>query len=318
METIQIRLIDGNQRIETLDRKAAELYLSAKEQVDLLDEIVISPFEQALKRETGYGKENPPAQKEASRISAGKYAFNIESTPSSSTAYAGIISRMNVFLEDIANCNGNGIKRAGVRTLEDTPYIQLSEINEKLDDLFRENTTETVSQKVKDKDKKETLVEMLQTLELYFRQGYETLNTDNAHTYIVAKNQKKKIKSAVIEPFESLVKESTGLSKENPPAQTEVLRQVIGNILCQTASIPYEEISYGEVFKGFSAYLTDLSSEAERSQRPELRRFNSDDYVSINALQQKISKLTRENTKQGLRQSTDYLRLPKDEKLVVF
>ena len=124
---------------ETLDDQTAKTYVQAKAFVTWTDKNVITPTEDAIKKETGYSKENIPTETTETFLPFGAYIARIISSRVEKTDYTKIVKTVIAELEKVKSEDpemskkyhavGFTAKSAGLK------YIRLKALNDRLTTL---------------------------------------------------------------------------------------------------------------------------------------------------------------------------------------
>ncbi len=320
---MELKIIDANQNYNKITRANMETYLSASAQVDMLKSMIIGPFEKALKEDTSYNNENIPKAKIALEKRIGNHNFKFDIKPSTNPKYGEVYDEMNQYLSELGRGNSEGRRRDGVRTTEEGTYILLDDVIDNLNTSIDNNTEPSVEIKIKTSNGKDSQQLTRTVLELDYTRDYSIVKGEgaghNARNYIEAKKIVKNVESVITKPFDAAVKEQTGFSKENIPADVEYSKNSVGNVLCYVVSSPSDSVKYAKVMDGFINHIEVLSEETtkQKSAMPELKRLDGRAYVNLANLTETLDALKDNNTTETLRQNVKYLRKPKDDKIIV-
>lgn len=318
MRQIQMQIIGWNALCDKLTDENIELYLSASAQVELLEKVVVGPFESALKDMTGYGKDKMPDGKEIVERRAGNHVIKVEVKPSTSVSYSTVYEAMVNFLNGLKEGVETGRKRHGVRVVENGAYTLLDDVVDKLGDEIRYNTSKGVSQKILTSAGKDSIETSLRTAYVDVTDDFSEVKGPNATIYIEAKKQIDGINKGIIKPFERAIKGTIGFSKENLPDGVKYTKLVIGDVLVYCVSSKADSVRYASIVEGLNVYIGGLAAELDNPKcvSPEVRRFDGNGYISIDAVLGKAKEFKEGFTEPTLRQSISYLRLPRPDKVI--
>lgn len=229
-----------------LNQESAVNYFRAKFTVlPLLKDLVISPFEALLKEYTCYNDNNLPEQPETKELTLGEITFAISSEkrikrPGLLEVYEGLCS----YLQHLQDGHSKGIKRKGVRTINNQPYVLLDDVIGKLDELKSGVEVDEIKQSVKNDWKGEyngPLVVPIST-------RVQLVEAD-ALLYVRAEALENKIRSETSLAFEHALKVQTGYDKSNVPEKIEIKWVQMGTHLFRVKTIPEQTVSYANIIK---------------------------------------------------------------------
>jgi len=321
METeTRFKVITPDRDYSKINRENMETYLSAAAQLEMLSTMVITPFETALKTETGYSKENIPAEVKTLDKRIGNHMFYFTVTPTSSPSYAAVFDEVSTYIEGLKQGSEEERRRDGVRTSEEGVFVRLDDLVARYNDSVDANTEKGVKIEIRTSKGKKSKELTEAVLELDYARDFSETTAANARDYLEAKKIYDAVKGVVVDPFEKAVKEQPGRTKDNV-ADDEICydKFTVGNVLCHIVSSRAESVKYGKILDGFRAYLEGIAamSEEQRSSTPELRRFDGKAYVSLDSAAGTLAGLKSANTSPTLRQNVHYLRKPKEDRIIV-
>ncbi|MFH1439225.1 MAG: hypothetical protein ABIG89_01565 [Candidatus Woesearchaeota archaeon] len=322
-----------------LDERSVEAYYAATagSMRSLLKTAVIDPFEELLKKDSGYDNDNRPDAKVEHELKLGDIIFKITTEPRmKKPGYKEVIDGFKDFLDKVKGYRelflefdevdaqtGQVTKRTrlgnmeGIVTIDGEPYISLDLVLGEVDKLKESVLVPEVKQTIG----YEPEIEYRGALVIPVRQAI-VLNETGALTYARANSYDNFLAKQVVSPFEKRVKAESGYSTKNLPEETAQYWFQIGeNHKFCVQSIPTENPDY----KGILDILTLDKAMKTKHKRGELIRIRdnidvSDElreaykpvqhpvagtvktYISLNGLSQQFDKHFQENTKPGLRQ----------------
>jgi hypothetical protein len=300
------------------------IYLSASAQVEMLEAMIIKPFEEQLKKDTGYSEQKIPKEKKSEQRRIGNHMFYIDIKPTQTQKYAEVYNAMERYIQGLEQCVAHGRRREGLRTANgEESYMLLEDVVDHLHQSIADNTKPNVEIKIKTSKGKEDKEVTKAVLQLDYTRDYSKTEgkgaADNARDYIEAKKIASSIDAIITKPFEKAVKDATGFSKDSIPSVVVYTKNPVGNVLCYGVSSPADNVSYGKIVNTIIGYVDSMSEEAgkEKSSVPELKHFDGKAFVSVAALNKKLEESKKDNTATTIRQTINYLRRPKDDKIII-
>ena len=198
-------------------------------------------------------------------------------------------------------------RREGVRNIDQKPYVLLEELVDIFNQSVENNTKNVVSKKIKAKTEVEASDKFF---DLSLTRDYGTLTDSNARTYLECKTQSDRLKKSISSPFTAAVKKRIGFDKTNLPDEVTYSKIPLGNTLIYAVSSKADNISYANIVDDIITYVenTDIMRTVESRLFMNLEDFNKSSESS-----------KQNNTKDSLRPTISYLRLPKaDNNLIEY
>jgi len=194
----------------------------------------------------------------------------------------------------------------------------LTELQDKVDGLIKEYTNPRVTPRFDyTKMRDDSLEKMLQIVEVE-PENCGKFTEANAKLCRIAKEQLKRIRKNVVDPFKKALKEETGYNAGNIPEETIVEVFEVGKYRFKVISAPREEISYGEVIKQVQAMLEIAQKQADagKAEVPGLKIRDGQGFIEINYLNQRYEKLMKDNRKTILEQEVKTMPIPEYDKVI--
>tara|TARA_Y100000310_G_scaffold162368_1_gene162351 strand:+ start:432 stop:1388 length:957 start_codon:yes stop_codon:yes gene_type:complete len=236
--TIEVKLPEP---FNGLDEESANSYFKAKNNSKLLKDLVITPFQELLKSNTGYSKENLPQKTEIDVVELGDYVFNVISERKAKRPQLKTIYN-NVIEHDFESSTINGI-----------PYVKVSDVLKKiqssLDTIFLEEIKQTIKHE-KSNDNPKLFVPLYQEM---------LLNESSANLYVHSDSLIKKM-AEIIKPFEGTLNAQTDYNKDNIPDEMKKRLVPVGNShLFELSIIPEQTIKYAGIFNALTKETKKLT-----------------------------------------------------------
>ena len=317
------KIVSSGNSYHTINPANMETYLSAAAQVELLETMVIGPFEDQLKKDTGFGKNKIPKKRESIERRIGNHMFYIDIKPTTKPKYGEVFNAMTAYIDGLKQGRLEGRKRDGVRTIDGGSYVSLDDLMANLDIFVGESMQPSAEFSIRTSKGKRSKDITQSVLQLDYSRDYGRTEGQgaaaNARDYIEAKKIVNDVTSVITKPFEASVRNATGFGKDNIPSEVIYTKTPVGNVLCYCVNSPAENISYGKVMADFKKYLAEIAEETKnpRSAMVELRRAEGKDYVNLSILHLMLNQMKESNTATTIRQNISYLRRPKDDKIIV-
>ncbi|MBS3116966.1 hypothetical protein J4421_05210 [Candidatus Woesearchaeota archaeon] len=303
LEQITVKL---SRPFDGLNQASADAFYQATLSViPLLRDQIISPFEKLLKENTGFSNENLPADVVMMERTYGPVDFGIESQGREKRpSYATVVDGLNAFLEHVQDDHGRGIKRRGLRTFDDKPYVEIDAVVEQVEELrqgvSQQELKQTITYKANVDDLAVIAVPLVQRV---------ALTESDAVRYVQSRQLEKRIKEGTVEPFTQALREQTGYKKGNVPAEMVNHWVQVGSHLISVQIIPEETVKYAEMLKALMGEGTRrtlpgefLRIQGERQEIPseyDVREKEGRRYVSVSGTIQRLQELKREHTKKS-------------------
>ena len=313
---LRVAVVAEDADCDELTEENAKLFYTASQYAKPVYDMVASEFEDALKKEAGLEKKLRKTK--TIEMKKGDITFKIKATPSTSTTYQSVCQRFSDYLEDLRDAAAAGVRRAGIRTFDEDTYVGLAEAETKFEQLMEENTSPRITPKVSySKMKDKSLDKMITAVEVDPENCGE-FTGENAKLYRVAKEQAKRIKKQVTDPFKKALKAETGYDNNNVPEETVYELYEIGDYVFQVISAPRDNASYGEVAKG----IKDIFNQAVvgvgigRSSEDWLKVRDEQGFLNIGYMISRYEKLLKDNTKTIVEQKITVMPKPEYDSVV--
>lgn len=292
-----------------LDEKGAENYYKAMHRRSFVKKEVIKPFEDELRAYTGLSDENIPNSENTVSCRLGDVEFSMVCTPTEKRpSYKDVFLNLRTYLDEIKTGYQDGIRRKGVITIKEEPYVSLlnviSRIAEKQEEVKRKGVKISIERtKIPELEKSSILAVPL---------GSMDLTEKGARLYLKADMLEKNYKS-VIKGFENSLVELTGYSNKNVPEETEHMWESLGGHLFHVKSIPYSSTSYGKIMKNLvregktakttgDLVLIENRADDHRLEKYSVRVRDSVPFVSVNGMFDRMDEIMEKETKLKVRQ----------------
>ena len=307
IKSLRVALVPEDVECSELTKRNAELFYTADRYGLPILKGVVEEFETALKEELGFNGKTPKKARERT-LKRGGIEFVVKQTPTSNPSYQQIGQRIGQYLTDIQGLNEEGMRRQGVRTIDDQLYLLLDDLLAKVEELQEEfanqgsRTNITHSKMRKEAD----LTKMLD-----LEPGtFGTVTGENAKVYRIAKEQVKLLGKQVVGPFKAALKSETGYSADNVPEETHYDMFEVGSYIFMVVSAPREEVKYGKAAKGIIAMLEEPPEGFARSRDGNL-------YVPVSTLVSTYDQLVADNTRTIVQQDIKVMPEPKYDKVLI-
>lgn len=132
-ETLQLK----ESGYENLNYENARTYLIVKQQMELLNEYIIQPFEKAAKAQLGFEKGKIPHETKTLGKRLGVLTLNLMTVPKTSPKYEKMVSRIKTYLSKIGekDLDEELTKENMVKIEDKIPHISLPFLKEKIKDV---------------------------------------------------------------------------------------------------------------------------------------------------------------------------------------
>jgi hypothetical protein len=311
---LKVGIIPEEKVCKELTEENAQLFYTAEKFSQPVYDLFMSRFEEAVKKEAGLDKESLEEKTER-KVKRGDITFTVKATPSKSTSYQNICSRLETYLADLIHAKEQGIQREGVRTFDGKTYLAIDELTAKVNTLIDTYTNPTISAKIdytklKDKSLENMLNAVGKTVDIDTEDIKFT--EANAKLYRIVDIQDKRLKDNVVKPFQDALKKATGLSKENPPESTITDFFEVGKYAFSITTAPKETVKYGGIVNGISALLEEAAEAAEdtRSEMEGVKIKDNKGYIELNLVFGTYQTLVKENTGSTVEQKIQIMPLP--------
>ena len=295
-----------------LDERGAENYYKALSRKGLA-ETVTKSFECRLKDCTGFSDEHLPESDTEIEYNLGDISFRMLCSPTRKRpSYEAVFSDLKNYLEELRTGYENGIRRKGVLSIDGRPYVELSDITDRINMKRGEVTREGVKIGISEKTVPSGLFDDLYkvTIPLDFQDSQ--LTEGAARLYLKAEWLVNGYR-AVINGFEKALIGLTGYGMENIPEETTHFWESFGRHLFHVPVIPYPSTSYGKVMKrlvgeGKTAKTTgDLvlirnNADNSRLSKYAVRIRDGRHFVSLDGIMERITEIRDSETGMKVRQ----------------
>ncbi|MBI4149850.1 hypothetical protein HY488_00440 [Candidatus Woesearchaeota archaeon] len=314
---VEVTTIDMVGEARELTPEAVRQYfLASLRVVPFLQRRVINPIEEALKVLPGFTDEKrPDPSPNEYRHKMGDVTFTVTTKATTKTpSYQEVYDDLNNYLAFLRMEKEDGKQVPCVRTIEDRLYVQLNDVLVHIDAFTDKVIKEGISQSL-GYVAPPRLEENLNTLVVPLR-NYRKLPPGSGAMYVQASLFAERAKELAIVPFERALKEESGYSKLNIPAETEESYIQVGPHLFCVQSIPSNNPDYKGIIDALVLPVPEKRSKKQPGeltlvhmgvddQRVEIyipRQREEEWYVSLLGLQQRIEQLTTLMTKREIRQ----------------
>jgi len=132
-ETLQLK----EAGYETLNYKNSRTYLIVKQQMDLLNEYIIQPFEKAAKAQLGFEKGKIPQETRTLGKKLGVLTLNLMTIPKTSPSYEKMVSQIKAYLSKIGEKSfDEELQKKKVVKIEDKiPYISIPFLKRNINEI---------------------------------------------------------------------------------------------------------------------------------------------------------------------------------------
>jgi hypothetical protein len=310
VRTFDVAILPKDIDCSALTEQNADLFYTAAYYSEPLLKDVVSEFEDALEKEAGLvGK--VLRETKTVEIKKGGITLTVTATPSSKTSYMEVGKAIDQYLTDLETANESGLRRDGVRRIDDRACISIDEVLARMDCLIKENTTPVTNVKIDYTKPREDPAKTVRLLAV--EPGtYGKVTENNAEIYRLAKEQLKLLAGKVTKPFNTALKAETGFSAEHLPTEMTVDSFGVGRYIFMVTSIPKRDVKYGEAAKAFIAHVKQCQENSEG-----VRERDGVEYLVINELVNEYRALVAENTKPIMEQRVGLLPNPKYDRVLV-
>ncbi len=281
-------------------------------QMPFLSNIIIKPFEEGLENLVDSTIE------EMDKLKSKTFRYEIDGVEFKVKCYIKevksspkeVYDDLVYYLKKIRNEYRKGIKRKGIITYQNEPYINvklvLEQINEKSDYIkdryLRKNIV--LDNQLENQEPQAFSAPLV---------NYSTLK-GLAAPYLKARVLYKYDFDKILKPFDDALKKYTGYSKENIPEKTQDVWHHETGISFMILSIPAPSISYLAIInqlakktKKITASTGDLVKILMRAEDENTKKYNTisrgdNKFVSISSLVKNIERIKEENTTKRLSQ----------------
>ena len=307
IKSLGVALVPEDVECSALTKENAQLFYTAERYSVPVLKGVVNEFEDALKAELGFDEKIPKKTREK-KLKRGSIEFKVKQTPTSNPSYQAIGERIGQYLADIQGLNEEGMRREGVRTIEGEAHLLLDDLAAKIEGLEEEfaNKGSRTSISYSEMRKEPDLSRMID-----LEPGtYGEVTGENAKTYRIAKEQLKLLGKNVVNPFKKSLKEATGYSADNVPAETQYDMFGVGDYIFMVVTAPKKDVKYGEAAK----FIINMIDEPEEGF---VRQRDGKEYVPVSKLVETYDRIVKECTKTIVQQDIKVMPEPKYDQVLV-
>jgi hypothetical protein len=140
IKTFDVAILPKDIDCSALTEQNADFFYTAGYYSEPLLKDVVAEFEDALEKEAGLaGKVLTETRKV--EVRKGGITLTLTATPSSKTSYMEVGKAIDQYLTDLQTANEAGIRRWGIRKIDDQACISIDDVLAKMEGLIQENTT---------------------------------------------------------------------------------------------------------------------------------------------------------------------------------
>lgn len=243
------------QRLEGVSEASFFRYINWEEDKKELDKRIIKKFEEGLFGKLGYSDYDRPNEKKEDEIQIGNITFNVTTIPTTKRpSYKEVVEEFERYLNFLNEDKQQKITRKGVRTINQTSYIILDDLENKINKSLEEirEGREGITQSVSDiKGNSETLKLTPETIFIVFNWNYNALTEHNSRIYVCAKNIIKEGNDRVGKFDRLLLEDSLKmLGCEGNPKELVVLSYPYENVTLTHHIQPISTPKYKDVIEG--------------------------------------------------------------------
>lgn len=316
---VTVKYIDP---FKDLDEKNAENYYRSGQRLVLMKKLVINPFEKALKDGTDYSDENIPKKKEITEYKLDDISFRVSSTPSPKRpAVKDVHEYLKFYLKEIENEYQEGVRRRGVVTIDNRPYISVNLVLKKISDKKQEIVEMGVKQEIEDPVIPKKFIDKIdEDLPIPVTRDFSEITKDNGIVYVNAEKRAKYF-SKNISSFEKELKERTGWTVKKRPEETMENFNCLGKHLFKIQTVPTEPVNYNRIITSLAGSKTktgkigkatgDLVRILNETEDPRTKKYNiktreNERFISLESLKNRIEELEEEATEKKIRQTIEH------------
>ena len=235
--------VEKRQPFSGWNEESADNYFRAKNEIELLNKVVIQPFEQKLKQHTNYDSDNLPLEKDLIELNIGDHVFKVLNEtrinkPKTSEVYNNLVKHLQ-FLE---STHSEGINRKGVFTFNEEPYMGLEGVIDKIHNLkelvVKKGLKQSITHEGPDNYGEILMIPFGNSLEL---------NENGSSLYGHSKYLISVMKSETVKPFEDLIKSQTHYNKDNVPEEMIEKPSQLGKHYFILKVIPEKTVKYTDI-----------------------------------------------------------------------
>ena len=302
----------------------AQKYYRADQRISLLKNLVIVPFRDALYKGTGHTDEKRPEEPvTVTYLEGTPHPIKVHVTPTEKRPPTKeVYQDLMFFLDEIERQYKSGIKRPGVLTIDDKSYIQLDLVSSRIAAKKKEVTGVGISREIELPEISDNLLGSVERDVIICLDGrYGRVDHANLLDYTRAARKSDYFKKSVADPFERALKERTGWSKQNVPAESTENFDEVGNHIFRLLTIPSNTIEYnsvietlvgektpsGKIGKSTGDFVRILDGiEDERTAKYETCVRKDKKLVSIQSLRARIAEVVKQQSDRPIRQPIEH------------
>ncbi len=306
-----------------LTEEGAQKFYRADQRAQFLNELVIDPFKESVLKHTFYTDKKQPEKPTTVSLDGVQYPLRVEVTPTEKRPPTkDVFDDLMFFLDEIERQYNSGVKRPGVVTINEKPYIKIDLVSSRVSEKRQEVTGTGIKQEILLPEIPEEVLGDVQagaTVNLDGR--YSRIDDSNLLVYMRSQRLGEHFKTKVINPFEKALKQRTGWSKENLPQESTENFDQVGDHLFRILTIPNETVNYNTVLQGLVGEKTPTGKvgkstgditrilegvEDERTGKYEVSTRGDNKLVSLESLRKRIQRLIEEATDVVIRQPIEH------------
>lgn len=310
INVFRVALLPQDISCSALTEQNADFFYTAEYYSAPILKEIVAEFEDALKKESGLVGKVLKEQKERT-ITRGDLTFTVTATPSTKTSYMEVGRAIDQYLTDLQSASDSGIKREGIRRIDEQPHISIDEVVGKMQQLIAENSNPCTGFSI---DYTKMREDPAKTLKLIAVQPgtFGKVTEENAKAYRLAKEQLKLMAKKVTGAFKDVLKQETGYSVDNLPPEMAVDSFGVGRYIFMVKTIPKTDVEYGKAAKDFIQHLQDCQETSEG-----VKERDGMDYVAIKDLVEEYRALLVNYSKPVIEQRIELLPNPVFDQVLV-
>jgi len=305
--------------ISKFDKESADSYQRSKYYIiPLLENFVIDPFEDGLKKKTGFNDFNPPKEETQTDITIDRIKFTIITSPSTKRPqYALVYDDIKNYVEYLITEQQRLKRIKDITNINNEPFISLNLLIEKIKNSIENAKVgkEGIKQRiVYDEDKIPKDIKDVTGFALNISRITTPDIDGSARIYVMAKKINEEYHEN-IKRFEELIKVRTGYSKENiPDERKEVIITEIPDYLFLVKIIPNVTPSFAKIINNLiyetpTGKITEKTGILIKAQKgvndPIIEEImvekDKKKYVSLPRFSEYLNRIKEENTEKTIR-----------------
>jgi hypothetical protein len=262
LETITLKACG---EFSEINEKSFMNYLKAEKQKYFLNDVVYSPFEEALKKKTGYSDSKIPEKVEKDDFSFGRYNFNVTNKPTTKRPnYSEVYYKLVDYLDELKS-DAKEKEIEGINLIDGVGYcISVNSVLKKIDKWLE--TEKGIEQKIGFEK-----IGYENKLVIPINLRYHIPNEKTAEVFVKTDAFISYLEEKVISPFKNSLKERTGYNNKKIPKESEETWIPVGDNIIRILSSPDSRPGYGKVLnkliddfeaikkgEGISGYKTQI------------------------------------------------------------